>query len=233
MEKMSVSKPAMKRMNISATPATLTQSTLTRSPSIPLESAGEKGRLIASPLTQQVEVETETTQKKMSHPKGHKVRELKEVWENMDKQNYLHLTDTLTLGDVWIQPLQAIPEERGSFVTVGMSQILDAPHIKSRNASCKMSTDDLLKMLYLNDRLQADMAGRDSFTFDDWLNAKAATAVKTKGIETGSDHRQLCNFILSEDKEFSFYPACLKGNFAIFFRKICYHSYTGESGEKK
>lgn len=168
-----------------------------------------------------------------THPKGHKVRELADVWKTMDTQSYLHLTDTLMLGDVWVQPITAEPINSYS-ANVTFKQIVYAPHIKHRETICKMSTDDLLKILYLNDKIQWMIANQDVASFDDWLNEKSSVCVKAKGMDEGSNRAKLCNYILTEDHDFTFYPRNLNGLFGIFFRKICYHSYktSGEEGEK-
>ena len=167
-----------------------------------------------------------------THPRGHKVYQLDKVWETMDQQSFLHLTDTLTLGDVWVQPVSVTPMN-AAYANVAFKEIVLAPHIKQRTAETKMSADDLIKMLYLSECLQWYMQGVEALPFDDWLNDKSAACVKVKGMEVGSNRALLCNFIITEDREFTFYPPLLKGNFGIFFRKICYHSYktTGE-GEK-
>lgn len=170
----------------------------------------------------------ETQEKKALHPKGHKAKELKDVWESMDSQAFLHLTDTLTLGDVWVQPMGATPD-RGNVAIVTMKQLVNAPHIKHRTTSCKMSCDDLIQMLYLCDCLSWELQNMDHVAFDDWLNIKSAQCVKAKGVDEATNRAKLANFILTQDDEFTFYPSYLHNNFGIFFRRICYHSYKTDS----
>lgn len=232
---MSVSKPAMKRTR--QTPATQTAaptaSTLTRAETMVDLNAyvEEKNRHTASlPTSGPRETTTPTTMTKTpSHPKGHKVRELAEVWKNMDSQAYLHLTDTLMLADVWVQPISAFPVN-STIAKVRFRQIVDAPHMKFRFADAKMSTDDLLKILYLNDCMQWDIVASQHLPYEEWLNEKSAACVKAKGLDEGSNRAKLCHFIMTEDRDFTFYPTFLKG-VGIFFRKICYHSY--KTGDKK
>lgn len=168
----------------------------------------------------------------MKHPKGHKVRDLAEVWKVMDSQDFLHLTDTLTLGDVWVQP-SVVVSSKGAFATVTFFEIVAGPHIKSRTASCKISLDDLTKMLYLNDCIQWDLQNIEHLSFDDWMKEKSSICVKAKGMEEGSDRAKLCNFILTSDRDFTFYPKYLHGVCGIFFRKICYHSYKTEKSDSE
>ena len=149
----------------------------------------------------------------------------------MDQQSFLHLTDTLTLGDVWVQPIGVEPISN-AFANVTFRQIVAAPHIKCRDAVCRMSVDDTMKILYLNECIQWEMQGIDRMEYEDWVNEKSAKCVKSKGLEVGSDRAKLCNFIITEDKEFTFYPRFLKGSFGIFFRKICYHSYKTDGKDK-
>lgn len=174
---------------------------------------------------------TETTDRK-SHPKGHKVRELEEVWKFMDAQTFLRLSDTTPLFDVLVQPIGVEPSN-GQYVEVTFRQIVDAPHIKQRIAKSKLSTDDLLKMLHLCDCLQYDMQGFMRIAFDDWIAEKTASFIKAHGVDNSTNRSMLCNYIITEDREFTFYPHFLKNTVGIFFRKICYHSYKTKSDEKK
>lgn len=187
-------------------------------------------RIITRPISSPIPP-TEKTNQMTRHPKGHKVRELNEVWKAMDSQDFLHLSDTLTLGDVWVQPTGII-SSKGAFATVSFKQIVAGPHIKSRETSCKISLDDLMKMLYLNDCIQWDLQNMEHLTFDDWMKEKSSICVKAKGMDEGSDRGKLCNFIITEDREFTFYPVCLHNRSGIFFRKICYHSYKTETKDE-
>lgn len=158
-----------------------------------------------------------------NHPKGHKVYQLSKVWETMDQQSFLRLTDTLMLGDVWMMPLGASPMN-ATCAHVTCKQIVSAPHIKSRIVTTKMATDDLIKILYLCECMQWSMQGVECLSFDDWMKDKSAACVKVKGVEEGTNRALLCNYIITEDREFTFYPPFLHG-VGIFFRKTCYHSY--------
>lgn len=220
---MSVSMPATKQ------PRTPRQtSPLTRSETVDLTNADvgeEKSRRTAVPPTSSSAPLTDQTM--MKHPKGHKVRDLADVWNTMASQDFLRLTDTLALSDVWVQPEHVDPA-KGGFAIVVFNEIVVAPHIKRHPDTCKISLDDLTKMLYLNDCLQADMQNIERATYEEWLNEKSALCVKAKGLEEGSNRAKLCQFILSEDKSFTFFPTYLHQRFGVFFRKICYHSYKCE-----
>lgn len=222
---MSLSKPVMKQPRTQQkTPV----STLQRTESADLASSIEEGERNRRTATHRVNSSTVPqmgeADQGMKHPRGHKVRELAEVWKVMDSQDFLHLSDTLTLGDVWVQPT-AVLSSKGAFATVSFKQMVAGPHIKFRDASCKMSLDDLTKMLYLNDCVQWDLQRLDHLSFEDWMKEKSSICVKAKGMEEGSDRAKLCHFILTEDRDFSFYPSFLHACNGIFFRKICYHSY--------
>ena len=191
---------------------------------VPGAEEGRNRRIPSRPTSSMGSSAGEKTNQTPRHPKGHKVRELSEVWESMDSQDFLHLSDTLTLMDVWVQP-SSVEEAKGAFANVTFKEMVAGPHIKHRFATCKMSLDDLTKMLYLNDCIQWDMQNLGHMEYDDWLNEKTAACVKVKGMEVGSNRAKLCNFILTEDRTFTFYPPCLHLRFGIFFRKTCYHSY--------
>lgn len=229
---MSLSKPVMKQAR-TMKPAS---STLQRCESVDLSNnitEVERNRRMASrPVSSPLPTSTTDSEQGMRHPKGHKVRDLSEVWKTMDAQDFLRLSDTLTLGDVWVQPTGVV-SSKGAFATVSFKQIIAGPHIKFRDATCKMSLDDLTKMLYLNDCIQWDLQNMEHLSFDEWLNEKSSICVKAKGMDEGSDRAKLCHFIITEDREFGFYPTYLNGRSGIFFRKICYHSYRNTKDEEE
>lgn len=161
-----------------------------------------------------------TMKKTENHPRGHKVRDLDEVWKMMDAQGYLRLTDTLTLGDVWVQPKSIGEDGVATF-----AEIVVAPNIKIREASARISADDLLQMLYLNDCLICDMEGQTRLGFDEWLSEKAQAMMKVHGMDDATNRIKIANFILTEDANFTFYPPSCRNVVSMFFRKTCYHSY--------
>ena len=233
---MSLSKPVMKQTRtLKPNPSTLqhteTESDLSHS-SI-MEEARNRRTGTPQPSTAAATPSQMMNQDQIvKHPRGHKVRNLEEVWKIMDSQDFLHLTDTLALADVWVQP-KSVVSSKGAFATVSFTEMVAGPHIKFREASCKISLDDLTKMLYLSDCIQYDMQGVERLTFDDWLKDKSSLCVKKKGMDEGSDRAKLCNFIITEDKTFTFYPSYLHGCCGVFFRKICYHSYPNKTETSK
>lgn len=224
---MSLSKPVTKQARIQGQPAALVRS---ESVDLSRSIAEERGRRMGSRQTSSTDTPSDQTMTR--HPKGHKVRTLDEIWKTMDSQDFLHLADTLVLGDVWVQPI-AVEPAKGAFATVTFKQMVAAPHIKHRDANCKMSLEDLTKMLYLNDCIQYDMQNVERMSYDDWLKEKSSLCVKAKGMEEGSNRAKLCHFIITEDRSFTFYPAYLHGRFGVFFRKICYHSYKTAGEQQK
>lgn len=232
---MSLSKPVKKQSRISAkTPATTLVPALSQTPQPVLTPEGSDHH-ITSPLTYTttpVPAEIRPMMiKRPMHPKGHNVRNLLDVWKNMDEKEFLHLTDTLTLGDVWVQPL-SIFVTTSPCVQVTFRQLVLAPHIKYRDATCKMMIDDVAKMLYLCACLQLDMQDLPRPTFDDWIAEKTELFTKVKGIDSANNRAALCQFLIREDAGFTYYPRILKNRFGIFFRKIAYHSYKSEQTTK-
>ena len=173
------------------------------------------------------------TPKKPRHPKGHIVRDLEETWESMNgKTEFLNLSDTIKLNDVWVQPMTVL-SSKGTVAEVIFQEIVVAPHVKHREHTCKIALDDLARMLYMCDCLQWDIARVERSTFDEWVEAKTNKCVEVKGVDEASDRGKLCNFIMREDSDFTFYPLALNNSCGIFFRKICYHSYPDKSGAIK
>lgn len=232
MEKMSASKqPPMKIPRV--------QGRVSRTESVPLDQyikEEEKSPRTTTPqtssTTSMMENSTEAKMEMTRHPKGHKTRDLDEIWKVMDKQEFLRVTDTLTLSDVWVQPIKA-EAQKGMFASVTFKEVVFGTHIKYRTSEHKMSVDDLLKMLYLCDCLHNDMRGFMRIEYGDWLNEKTANCIKSKGIDEGSNRAKLCNYIITEDREFSFYPDILHGSYGMFFRKICCHSYKSKDDDNK
>lgn len=181
-------------------------------------SVGSAPRTVSSqdPVT----TSQDPTKKTENHPRGHKVKELSDVWKTMDQQTYLRLTDTLLLGDVWVQPKSILDDGQVVFV-----EVVFAPNIKFREVTKKISSEDLLQMLYLNDSIQADMDGVPRLEFDVWVSEKTREMIKAHGVDDATNKAKLANFILSEDETFSFYPSCCHNTVSMFFRKTCYHSY--------
>lgn len=232
---MSLSKPVAKQARTMKTPALQRTESVLEIPMPAMEE--ERNRRI--PATRREATDslstTMTTMTKENqtpkHPRGHKVRALSEVWSTMDSQDFLHLSDTFVLSDVWVYPTGVV-SSKGEYATVSFKQIVAAPHIKFRDTTSKMSLDDLIKMLYLNDCIQADLQNVERISFDDWLKEKSSVCVKMKGMDEGSDRAKLCHFIITEDRDFTFYPAFLNNASGIFFRKICYHSYPTDDDDK-
>ena len=205
-----------------------------RTPALQSCTEEESDRLIAARLQSPLILSSEENQKNQNpppHPKGHKVQPLTKVWSTMDGQTFLHLTDTVLLGDVWVQPT-LVDETSGSYTNVTFLQVVFGYHIKRRNATCKMAVEDVLRMLFCCDRLLYGIKKIPKpFCYDEWLAHKTAAFVKAKGVANQSNRSMLANYIILDDPEFDFYPECVKG-FGLFCRKICIHSYKTEGKVK-
>ena len=222
-------KPAKQARMTGQTQVTRTETAPLLRQDSPASAAANDPPTSSHPLTQ-----TETMKDQAPrHPKGHKTADLGTIWKTMDKQEYLRVTDTLALNDVWSQPKSITAGVSSNTVSVQMRQIVDAPHIKCRACTTKMSVEDLLKMLYLNESVQWAIQGPARYSYDEWIADKTAAYIKKYGVDKTSDRVGLCNFILTEDREFTFYPPALR-NVGVFLRKICYHSYkdTDEGKDK-
>ena len=224
---------ALKPLNKRPPSATSTLSPLTRTQSRDDLTSFVEGKSTGTGCQDTSSTPRKTATVKPGHPKGHNVRDLKtDVWGPMDAQAFLRLTDTLSLSDLLIQPICCEPQS-GALTNVTMYEFVNAPHPKFRRATHRMATDDLLKLLYLCDSLIRSSAGLEEVKYDDWLNEKIAACVRVKGLDEGNDRGKLCNFIMVEDREFTFYPANLHQKYGVFFRKTCYHSYQTGTKEKE
>ena len=170
-------------------------------------------------------------QKKASHPKWHKQATLASIWNLMDSQSFLHLTDTLALSDVVVQP-KSVASSTGAYTNVTFVQAVKARNWKIRIATCKMPIVDVIKMLYLCDCMKSKIQKLPMPAYEDWEKSKVSAFGAKYGMVEDGNHCMLCQYIIAEDPTFSFYPDCI-GDSGIFYRKICHHSYKNGKGETK
>jgi hypothetical protein len=139
-------------------------------------------------------------------------------------KNFLRLTDTPALYDVWVQP-KVVTRTSSLYLEVTFCQIIAAPHMHYRDVKYQVSADDLLKMFYLADQLQWAAVNAAKQSFDDWLTVKVNKRNSAHGLDGSEDRALLAEFVFNEDDTFSLYPVTTSTSLTVFFRKICYHSY--------
>ena len=157
------------------------------------------------------------------HPKGHRVHPVMEIDETLQKDKYMHLMDTLTLFDVYVQP-KDVEESKGGFADVTFTRLIYGYHVQVGEYRAALSLDDLLQMLYRTDVLQASMQGKVCLGYDEWINEKTNAYTSLHGMDNASNMSLLARFIIVEDPDFTFFPPFLK-NTGIFFKKSTVHSY--------
>ena len=160
---------------------------------------------------------------------GVRIVEISEIKKLCAAQNFLRLADTILLGDLWVQPL-AVEPTTTMYATVKFVAMLNAPKMQLFLLKTKLSLDDLLKMLYLNDCIFADFQGLVRLDYGGWINEKTSAYVKVEGAENATNRSMLANFIVTQDSEFSFYPKFMK-NCGMFFHKLSHHKYKDEGGK--
>lgn len=207
-------------------PRTMNQSQVTRTESVgTLETFVDKAEGKDHPSTTP-QPEQKKTMTREKHPKGYDVYNLDEdVWKKMDAKEFLRLSSLAAINDVWIQPV-SVEFDKTYYPKVKFVEITDSPYIEHREAEAKLAVDELLRMLYLNDCIQADIEGMMRIEYDVWFNEKSAACTKAKGVDDAHDRVKLCQFILTEDPTFMFYPKSLHGTTGVFFRKTTYHEFT-------
>lgn len=160
---------------------------------------------------------------------GVRTVEVEKIKEALASQNFLRLTDTTLLGDVWVQPI-LVEFSNTLYATIRFLVMLAGPSIEVFTTATKMSLSDLLKMLYLNDCILADFQGLARMDYDTWFKEKSAACVRLEGTERGTNLSVVSQFIITQDKEFTFYPTFIK-NCGMFFRKISHHRYVNGEGK--
>lgn len=177
--------------------------------------------------------EKTTLSKKARHPKGHKVRDLGEVWDQMSMKKgdvvpidpqYLRVTDTLDLGDVWIAITDA-KKETDYLLTIDAIQMVTGHHVYQRNMKMKMSNDDFLGFCYLKRRFADVLAGEDPMDYEEWKQKMGEEYQKESGDESLKSG-DVCEFLMKK------YPFIVD-NIGFLCRKICCHSYSNSGVESK
>ena len=213
MEKMSVLKPVAKQ-------ARLMNQVHTTKMVAPLDivEARDPPTATSPSLTQQSEMV-----KKKRHPKGHRVYAVAEIDETLAKDKYMHLTDSLLLSDVYLQP-RDVEESKGSFADVTFTRLICGYHMQVGEYKAAVLLDDLLQMLYQCEVVTASMQGKVCLGYDEWINEKSIACAKVHGMDSANNPSILAKFLITEDPEFTFFPTFLK-NVGIFFKKSTVHSY--------
>lgn len=152
--------------------------------------------------------------------------EVKEIFKN---KSFLRPSDTKGLHDTWLQPV-AIERANGMYTTATFLVMMNTPTFDFFYLKTKVNVEDVLAMLYLCDCMIADFQGIARFEYNDWLNEKTSAFVKVSDAKSATNQSLLVNYILNEDKEFTFYPDFMK-NAGFFVRKLCYHQYKGVDGK--
>ena len=184
----------------------------------------------ATPTLSQGEGETMTvTVKKLpEHPTGHKVRDLEDVWIAFgNEDSFLKMTESGTLTDVWIQ-LRSVRRTTTQYTVVDVLVIVFGSRIYFHEAKTRMAVNDIVNILYKNDCLQYRLRGVPEPTLENWLADKTSACISAHGnVDEDSTNRSvICEFVLKEDKTFTFYPS-FGGlqNCGVFFRKQTVHGY--------
>lgn len=174
---------------------------------------------------------TEKTRRVVIPPSkdGIRVVEIEELKKLCAAQNFLRLADTILLSDLWVQPI-SVEMTTTMYATVNFVAMLNAPKMQLFHLKTKLSLDDLLKMLYLNDCIFADFQGLVRLDYGGWINEKTSAYVKVEGAENATNRSMLANFIITQDSDFSFYPKFMK-NCGMFFHKVSHHKYKDEGGK--
>ena len=160
-----------------------------------------------------------------SHPAGHRVRDLEDVWSSFgNEENFLKMCESGNLSDVWIQ-LRTIHKTDTYYPTVEVLCAIFGSQVYFNIMKTRMSIADIANLLYLNDCLQCYLQGVPPPTFDDWFTDKTVKYINATGDLDGSVNKSLIyNFVVQDDRDFTFYPRFLH-NVGIFFRKTTVHGY--------
>ena len=159
------------------------------------------------------------------HPKGHRVANVEELTRLLDKTSYLALCDTMRFTDVWYQPAAVeVDTLRGTVVATTFRELVNGAHMRMRLVRKDVTTEDLLRMLYLSEVL----AKADTPDFETWVIKCRAHFIEENGAASSSD-AHLVNSMLTSQL-YSFLPDAFGGRYEIFFRKVTVHSYKDENG---
>ena len=103
-------------------------------------------------------------------------------------------------------------------------ELVNGAHMSMRLVRKDVTTEDLLRMLYLSEVL----AKADTPDFETWVIKCRAHFIEENGAASSSD-AHLVNSMLTSQL-YSFLPDAFGGRYEIFFRKVTVHSYKDENG---
>ena len=178
------------------------------------------------------------------HPKGHRSRLLDDVWEAMDKKDYLRVTDTLALSDVWVRPksVSTVPAPRPKnaktpprpsqfVVEVLFDMIVCGLHWKKREVSYRIDVTDLLKMFYIAAQTEASVRPHGKHEdFEEWFGRMMKEYIVATTPDNATNRVGLCQYLLEKDVV-TFFPCGVDAALSVFFRKSCCHTYKAEKQE--
>ena len=170
---------------------------------------------------------TQTARKKAPppHPKGHKVRELRKVWEYMDGKQYLRFSDSMFAEDVWVQPI-SVTVSSPLIVNATFMYYVSGRHVSKKLSFSKVAADDILAMLYLASMQSDDIYRLNRVTFGQWMLDRQTDMANIQGnFDLAQNHAELARYLLAESGIKFWQPIGNNPRVTVLFRKICCHSY--------
>lgn len=190
----------------------------------PVETKKKEEKKQESESSTTTEEEVKGSQGGSRHPSGHKVKDQEEVLTSAHKTKFLPLSDSLNCGDLYFQP-HSVSAGGKNILTVMVEELFNGNEMVRDMHEYSIAADDLLKMLYLAEKMQNTFFCTETEEFDLWLVHKYSTLLaECRNLEMG-DHGAIAEKLLMMHKEWFVLG---KGTmFEVYFQKRCIHEYTG------
>lgn len=158
------------------------------------------------------------------HPLGHKIKTQEEVEKSIRKGKFLPLSDGLNCGDIYYQPSVVLTGGK-NVLSVMFEEFYDGDEVVKNMHEYSVSADDLLKMMYLAEKMQNTYYNMDTEEYDLWFVHKYAALVEEYRSLDMNDHGTIAEKLLMGNKDLFILG---KGSFMeVYFQKHCVHKYPG------
>lgn len=162
------------------------------------------------------------------HPQGHRVKTIDEVTKFARKNKYLPLAEQMNCSDIYFQPVKV--EVGGkNILTVTFEEFLNGDEVKLSEFAYSIAADDLLKMMYLCERISSVYYSTECDDYEIWFVHQYSELLEECRNLDISDRGSIAEKLLMKHGHNLF----VLGKFSsmeIYFQKHCVHEYTGQVG---
>lgn len=157
------------------------------------------------------------------HPQGHKVKDFKETMSNVRKNKYFPLADSMYGSDIWFQPKGVTSQEK-NIVTCVFEEYVNGENVSLDQFDYVIFADDLLKMLYLAEKIDNVYYNMETEDYELWLVHKYSEMLEANRSLDINDHASLARMLISKNPEQ--FILGKQTNLEVYFQKRCVREFT-------